>query len=326
MQSATKAMRSGIAVAGTILVDKIYEIAAYPQAGQLTQIKSIGFSVGGLVPNDGIDLKRLCPEIPVYAIGKIGADEEGRYVVNALKENGLNVDGVLVSESEKTSFTDVMSVVGGQRTFFTYAGASATFGVDDICFETLNAKMFHLGYFLLLDKVDKGDGLKILQKAKEAGMLTSIDLVSENSDRYGAVLPCLPFVDNLIINETEAGALAGMEPTKENLPKIAKKLAELGVKERVIIHMPQTAYCYYQGKETFLNSYSLPKGFIRGTTGAGDAFCAGALTAIYEGLSDLEVLERAQMAAVGSLCEADATSGVKSVAELKELVKDFNRQ
>ena len=319
-------MRSGIAVAGTILVDKIYEIAAYPQAGQLTQIKSIGFSVGGLVPNDGIDLKRLCPEIPVYAVGKIGADEEGRYVMNALQANGLNTDGVKVSKDEKTSFTDVMSVVGGQRTFFTYPGASATFGVDDVDFSSLPAKMFHLGYFLLLDKVDKGDGLKLLRKAKEAGMLTSIDLVSENSDRYSAVLPCLPYVDNLIINETEAGAMAGIQPTKENLPKIAKKLVELGVKERVIIHMPETAYCYHQGEETSLASFALPKGFIRGTTGAGDAFCAGALTAIYEGLSDLEVFERAQIAAVGSLCEADATSGVKSVAELKELVKEFKRQ
>ncbi|MBQ8319412.1 MAG: carbohydrate kinase family protein [Clostridia bacterium] len=319
-------MREGIAVAGTILVDKIYEIAAYPNAGQLTQIKSIGFSVGGLVPNDGIDLKRLCPELPVYAIGKIGADEEGRYVLNALKANGLNVDGVRISDAEKTSFTDVMSVVGGQRTFFTYPGASAAFGVDDVDFSALNARMFHLGYFLLLEKVDNGDGLKLLKKAKEAGMLTSIDLVSENSDRYGAVVPCLPYVDNLIVNETEAGALSGIEPTKENLPLIAQKLVELGVKERVIIHMPETAYCYHAGKGTSLASYVLPKGFIRGTTGAGDAFCAGALSAIYEGLSDLEVLERAQMAAVGSLCEADATSGVKSVSELKELVKEFSRQ
>ena len=198
-------MRSGIAVAGTILVDKIYEIAAYPQAGQLTQIKSIGFAVGGLVPNDGIDLKRLCPEIPVYAIGKVGADGEGKYVLNALQENGLNTDGVIVSESEKTSFTDVMSVVGGQRTFFTYPGASAAFGDEHVDFDALNVKMLHLGYFLLLDKIDNGDGIKLLQRAQAQGVKTSIDLVSENSDRYQQVLPCLAYTDNLIINEVEAG-------------------------------------------------------------------------------------------------------------------------
>jgi sugar/nucleoside kinase (ribokinase family) len=114
-----------------------------------------------------------------------------------------------------------MSEVGGQRTFFTYPGASAEFGYDDVKFDTLPS-MLHLGYFLLLEKIDAGDGLRILKEAKERGITTSIDLVSENSDRYSLVLPCLKYTDNLIINEVEAGKLTGIEPTNENLPKIAK--------------------------------------------------------------------------------------------------------
>ena len=41
---------------------------------------------------------------------------------------------------------------------------------DDIDFEHLNAKILHLGYFLLLEKVDQGDGLAILKRAKELGL------------------------------------------------------------------------------------------------------------------------------------------------------------
>jgi hypothetical protein len=37
--------RTGIAVAGTLLVDKLYEIDAYPAAGELTKIKSISLAV-----------------------------------------------------------------------------------------------------------------------------------------------------------------------------------------------------------------------------------------------------------------------------------------
>ena len=40
--------RTGIAVAGTLLVDKLYEIDAYPAAGELTKIKSISLSVGDI--------------------------------------------------------------------------------------------------------------------------------------------------------------------------------------------------------------------------------------------------------------------------------------
>ena len=112
---------------------------------------------------------------------------------------------------------------------------------EDIDFDKLDVKMLHLGYFLLLEKVDRGDGQAILKKAKDFGIQTSIDLVSENSERYSLVLPCLPYTDYLIINEVEAGKLTGIDPMDENLEMIARKLKELGVQEKVIIHKPDYA-------------------------------------------------------------------------------------
>ena len=318
-------MKNGIAVAGTILVDEINEISAYPQVGELTKIKSVQKSVGGCVPNVAIDLKRLCPDLTVKAIGKIGADENGDYVKEVLKKNNVDVENISAGE-DKTSFTQVMSVTGGQRTFFTYAGASADFGVNDVPMSALNVKMLHLGYFLLLDKIDNGDGLELLKKAKENGISTSIDLVSENSDRYSLVLPCLKHVDNLIINEMEAGKLCGIEPRKENLPEIAKTLKYMGVRERVIIHTPDFGLCYSEAGISMVYSYKLPDGYIKGTTGAGDAFCAGALLGIHEELSDVEILNMATVAATGALSTADATSGLKAYAELQEICKDFKRK
>ena len=120
-------MKSGIAVAGSILVDKINEISAYPKSGELTQIKSVQKSVGGCVPNVAIDLKRICPEMTVKAVGKIGDDENGAYVTDVFKANGVDVENITFGK-DATSFTEVMSITGGQRTFFTYAGASAEFG------------------------------------------------------------------------------------------------------------------------------------------------------------------------------------------------------
>jgi len=319
-------MRNGIAVAGTTLVDKIYEISAYPSAGELTQISQIKFSVGGCVPNTAADIKNINPNLPVFAIGRIGADEEGAYVKKTLSSYGVDVSLFTQSEREKTSFTDVMSVVGGQRTFFCYAGAGAEFGLEDINFDALNVKMLHLGYFLLSKKVDEGDGIKILKEAQKRGISTSIDLVSENSDRYSLILPCLPYTDNLIINEVEAGKLTMIEPKKEKLPLIARKLSEKGVKERVIIHTPEISVCYHNARLTSLPSFDLPKGFIKGTTGAGDAFCAGSLVAIHEGLSDEEVLRYGSVAATASLCVADATSGVMEMAKMQKICENLKRK
>lgn len=318
-------MKKGIAIAGTILVDSINEISSYPNSGELTKIKSVQKSVGGCVPNVAIDLKCISPGLIVKAVGKIGHDENGEYVKNILSQNGVDIKHV-VEGNDKTSFTEVMSVTGGQRTFFTYAGASADFGVTDIDLDELNIKMLHLGYFLLLDKIDNGDGEKILKAAKDKGIKTSIDLVSENSNRYSLVLPCLKYVDNLIINEAEAGALTGIEPKKENLISIAQKLKEYGVSERVIIHTPDFGICLSEEGIEVVPSYELPDQFIVGTTGAGDAFCAGALWGIYQGETDRGILEFASAAAVAALSRADATSGLCAESEIKELCKGFKRK
>ena len=317
--------RQGIAVAGSVLVDKINEISAYPSSGELTQIVGLEQAVGGCVPNVAIDMKKICPDIDIQALGKIGDDEEGRYVTKVLMESGVGTDGLSVMQGERTSFTEVMSVLNGQRTFFTYAGASADFGIDDIDFEHCNSKMFHLGYFLLLQKIDDGEGVEVLKKALAEGMETSIDLVSENSDRYQLVLPCLPYTDYLIINEVEAGKLAGMEPTDDNLVAIAKKLLELGVRKKVIIHKPEYGVCASGDDVTIVGSYKLPKGYIVGTTGAGDAFCAGALIGIYKGWSNTEILEFASGSAVMALGSADATSGLKTEEEIRTFCAKFDR-
>ena len=318
-------MRNGITVAGSTIVDKIYQIPAYPALGELIQIASIESSMGGCVANVAMDLKKICPDMPIRAVGLVGTDSEAEFYKKTMVEAGVDVTGMGQIDG-LTTCTHVMSIPGGQRTFFTYPGASAGFGVEDIDFKKLNAKLLHLGYFLLLQKVDDGDGLKILKAASEQGIETSIDLVSENSDRYSLVLPCLPYTDYLIINELEAGKLAGIEPTAENLEAIARKLKDLGVRKKVIIHMPDRSVCMGEDGYSTLGSYILPEGYIQGTTGAGDAFCAGALIGIYNGWNDKDIMSFASGCAVMALGAPDATSGMKTEKEIVDFCASFARR
>lgn len=318
--------RSGIAIAGSVIVDKINAIRAYPDSGQLTQILSVEKAVGGCVPNVALDIKQIRPDMDVFAIGKTGDDDEGNFVRNILNNGGVDTRGLAVSADEKTSFTDVMSVVNGQRTFFCYPGACADFGLGDIDFDSITARILHLGYFLLLDRVDRGDGLRILEEAKRRGIMTSIDLVSENSDRYGIVRPCLPYTDYLIINETEAARLADMEDSEDDLGAVATRLMDLGVRQKVVIHRPECAVCCSASGVTKVGSYILPDGYIKGTTGAGDAFCAGTLVGIYSGWEDKEILEFASACAVMALGTAGATGGLLAEEGIRDFCSRFSRR
>ncbi len=310
-----------VVAAGSILVDKINEIGAYPKAGELTQIRALSRAPGGLVPNTGCDIHILDPEIPVAAFGAVGDDDDGRFAVAELKRRGLDTAGVVVKPAA-TSFTDVMSVPGGERTFFTYPGASADWGFADFPFDRVSeGDLVLLGYFLLLAKVDAGDGLRILEELKRRGVETAIDLVSENSDRYGLVRECLPYVDHLIVNEIEAARIAGVEG---DLRDVAAKLLELGVRKRVVIHMPEKGVSLLKdGTWTEALSVKLPRGFIKGKTGAGDAYCAGCLVGIFNGLPEREILELGGTAAVGALSAPGAVDGMRSVEELKKLIATF---
>jgi sugar/nucleoside kinase (ribokinase family) len=77
---------------------------------------------------------------------------------------------------------------------------------------------------------------------------------------------------------------------------------------------------------TCLPSYALPAGYIKGTTGAGDAFCAGALYGIYQGWTDVQILEFASAAAVMALGSKDATSGLVAEQEIKSFCSKLPRQ
>lgn len=303
-----------VVAAGSILVDRINEIVAYPKAGELAQIRALSRVPGGLVPNTGCDVHILDPEIPVAAFGAVGNDDDGRFAVAELKRRGLDTAGVVVKPAA-TSFTDVMSIPGGERTFFTYPGASADWGFDDFPFDRVSkGDLVLLGYFLLLAKIDAGDGLKILKELNRRGVETAIDLVSENSDRYRLVRDCLPCVDHLIVNEIEAARIAGREADS---PELAEALIESGVGQCVIIHEPTKGTLLRRGGTCIeLPSFTLPEGFVVDKTGAGDAYCAGVLTGLARGVDDCEILRRGRLAAIGALSGAGATAGVRELGEL----------
>ena len=99
-----------------------------------------------------------------------------------------------------------------------------------------------------------------------------------------------------------------------------KKLFAYGVKEKVIVHCPEKGFCLNKnGVFTAVESVKLPKGFIKGSVGAGDAFCAGSLYSIYNEYSDEETLRFSNLVAVSCLSAADSVSGIKSINELAQL-------
>ena len=67
----------------------------------------------------------------------------------------------------------------------------------------------------------------------------------------------------------------------------------------------------------------LPPGYIKGSVGAGDAFCAGVLYAAWKGQGLKEAIELGTAAAACSLSRRDATSGMRDHAGAMALYREL---
>ena len=333
--------RIGIAVAGNILTDEVKIIESFPEKGMLVNITAMSRAVGGSVPNTLISLARIDPTLALSALGKRGNDEGGRYALGELEQNGIDTSGVLVTANHPTGFSDVMTLEGtGERTFFHNRGANAHFVPSDIQLSTLNCRMLHVAYIHLLDGFDAPDPdygttlARFLKAAQKAGILTSVDVVSSLGERFAEVVKAaLPYTDNAIMNEIEACGVSGLPPRDgdgrlilANIRSTMEHLMACGVGQRVIVHCPEAGFCLSKdGTFTMVPSLKLPAGYIKGTVGAGDSFCAGCLYGIYNGFCDHDILEFASGAAACNLSATDSVSGMKDAEYIRELIGTYGK-
>lgn len=330
--------RSGLLAGGNWIVDKLKVIDVFPQQDALANILEESTCNGGSPFNILIDLAKLGAKFPLAGVGRIGADADGEWIRQQCALWKVNDSQLQTHAEAPTSHTDVMTVRDtGRRTFFHQRGANAHLDPDDFAFENTGERIFHLGYLLLLDALDQPDpefgtvAARVLAQAKEAGFLTSIDVVSEDSDRFGQiVLPALPYVDFCILNEFEIERTTGV-PTRpggelslEAVRKAARSLLEKGVQAWVIVHFPEGAYALGRsGVESRQGSIRLPQEQIVGTVGAGDAFAAGVLWGLHDELSIEEALRYGVCAAAACLQGAGTSDGVRALEECLALGEKF---
>ena len=330
----------GVTIAGSTLVDIVNNIDAYPHEGMLVEINDITQSVGGCMPNTAINLAKIDRRIPVSAIGKVGSDENGRYVVSTLHKHGIDVSKMCYTTEAPTGFCNVMSVPSGERTFFHKKGANALFCPEDIDVNALSCSMLHIGYVLLLDSFDAEEQpfgtamARFLASVQKRGIKTSIDLVSDSAGNYGRrVIPVLKYCNYVIINETECCGIWEIDPRhpdgrihEENVRLAMQKCIDAGVGDLVVVHCKECCFALTaKGKFTTVPSLCVPPEDVKGTVGAGDAFCSGALIGILKGYTPEDILLLAEAAAVASLTAADATSGITEEKALLERIQNFER-
>lgn len=322
--------RVGLLAGGNWIIDHVKLIDKYPDQDTLASILGRSRGTGGAPYNVLVDLAKMKAPFPLAGVGLVGDDEDGRTIVADCSAAGIDMAQVRTSKEAGTSYTDVMTVQStGRRTFFHSRGANSLLDEADFDLASSPARILHLGYLLLLDRMDvvAPDGTtgssRLLRRARALGMKTSVDVVSEHGNRFPTVVtPALPHTDYLIVNELEASKSSGIEVLKDGVldfalvARAAARLLDLGVNEWVVVHAPEGALARHKDGTLHVHgSVAMPSDKVAGTAGAGDAFAAGALLGLHEGWPMPRCLKMGVCAAATSLLHPTCTGGVLPASE-----------
>jgi sugar/nucleoside kinase (ribokinase family) len=290
---------SSALVIGELNVDLIAAgLSGPPQLGKELPARSFAMVLGSASAIFASGLCRLGHQVSF--IGKVGDDDFGKFCREQLAGLGVDVSGVRTARGSTTGVTLCLSTQR-DRAQVTYPGAIAELTERDIPRQAFQGfSHLHLSCFALQTGLRPAFP-RLLRAARQAGLSTSFD---PNSSLAGALgrqaLRLLPHVDVLFLNEREASELSGERSARAAARALSGQAActviKLGSKGALSVR---------DGK---IGQVMGRKVRAVDTTGAGDSFAAGFVSAYLAGASDLACLE------AGNACGALSTLGVGGTA------------
>ena len=138
---------STIAIFGDLLYDCFIWSDRLPRVGETVTGYASGFFASGKGGNQAVVCARLGAE--ALMLGKVGADERGEFLLQTMRENGVDVNGVLVDPENPTGTDCVLVAEGGKNLIVVAPNANArvtTAEVDAMrpSFERAGSALFQL--------------------------------------------------------------------------------------------------------------------------------------------------------------------------------------
>ena len=299
------------AIFGLIVADLIAEpmdLRRPPKPGGLEFTNSIQLTTGGNVCNTGVAMAKLGAK--VAAAGLVGRDVLGAAVTEKLRAEGLDTSAVFPSERGQTSASVVAVEPTGERCFFHTPGVTKLLDAEAFrrCFPVFKqCKYVQIGYFGLLPALT-ADLPQVLKELRHAAPGTKVALDTVNPpDTWERLRPILPYLDLFCPSRTEAASLSG-----ETTPhKMVARFRE-HMKPHALVGIKLDADgCYLDDgqKAVTVPAYKIK---VVDTTGAGDTWFGGLLTAQIKGMPLDQAGRFANRAAADCCTALGASAGVRN--------------
>jgi sulfofructose kinase len=291
---------------GLNAVDHLIVVPEYPAFDTKMRLLAHKQSAGGQTATAMVALRRLGLKT-AYA-GRFGSDPEGRFGLQTLKDDGVNVDFAEVVEGATNQIAFItIDARNGERTIVWDRDDRLAYRPDEAPIE-----FGSIGRVLHLDAHDPPACLRLAQAARAAGTIVSADI----DNVYDGLPELLPFIDFLIGSKEFPRRVTGIEDERASLIELK---ARYGCAITGMTIGTAGAIVYCDGEFIESPGFEAPGG-CKDTTGAGDAFRGGFLYGLLRG-DDIETSLRFGNAVAAMKCSAlGARSALPTEAELHEFL------
>jgi sugar/nucleoside kinase (ribokinase family) len=277
---------------GTCNTDFLMNVSHFSDADDEVDIEELRISLGGSAANFAVRVSRLGLNAGIMA--RIGKDQYGEYILSEFKREKVDTNR-LVPIDEKTGMAFIAVEPEGERSIYTFMGANSKFKLDseDIA-HIKSSEILHV----------TGMYIEVVEEAsKHANILSFNPGALLSSYGLDALEKILKRTDILFLNQKEVTILSGM-----SCHEGAIKLVETGVPMVVVTMGNKGAILYTANGQLH---YPANKQKVLDTTGAGDSFAAGFVTAYYKNKDLNECLKAGNESAANCVSKFGALDGLK---------------
>lgn len=302
--------RPVITVVGSIHIDYTVKLPRLPSIGETVIGLDFKKSPGGKGANQAVAAARLGAE--TYMVSRVGADEDGRILLDNLRINGVHTEYVKIDPVSYTGIALIMVDAQGRNMIAVASGTDARVSKEDVdsamnCIRRSDIVLTQL-------EIPIETTVYALERAYEAGVKTILNPAPYRSlprDVYRKISVLTP-------NRVELSMLTGM-PTRDlkEIEIAARSILDLGVEVVIVTLGEEGALIVDSSSSTHVEAIRVE---AVDTTGAGDAFNAALAVALAEGRSLKESVFIANAAAALKITKMGAQEGLPKRSELESFL------
>lgn len=305
-------MKDKIVVIGSSNVDLLMKMDHLPEKGETVTDAEFFQVYGGKGANQAVAAARAGGNVAF--VNCVGEDAYTPQMVQNYKNDGI--DTRFVFQEKGVASGHALIMIGGEGMNYLSVAPGANYQLTP---EKINEAMpvIEQAAMIVMQYEIQEETIKyVIDIANRKG----IPVMWNCAPARAFDVSYIPKINILVLNEVEAGFLAGMQVENETDAEIAaKKLVDSGVEKVIITLGSKGAFVLTKTEKVSVPSFKVE---AVDTTAAGDTFCGAFAVALVEGKSLKDALQFASAAAAISVTRIGAQPSAPTRTEIEAFLRE----